>query len=366
MRWASGAVTTDLISAVCGLNLFEPFRSRTEVRTTGHGRHKCGSGSPGILPGVVLLVIVSSPVYAQAWLFPKGQGSVGLGYQYVFVRDHYFSMGETEDVGHIPSHAMSLDLDYSLTQKMAIRLAIPFAAAKYAGGRPHQLPADDGGYHSGFQDFSMDVRYNLAKRAAMLTPFFKVVIPSNNYTYFAHSAIGRNLREYHIGTNFGRRLSFIAPRAYLQVRYSFAFVEQVLGIAPNRSNAEGQLGYFLSKRLSLLGQSQWMHAHAGVDHLYNVFHSGLPDNIWVHHDQIGKMDLLVVGGGASYQVNRSMAVFVSSGRAVHGRNTHAPAIVLTAGISRTFGGDHPGISAARASINPEPHKALVCTCMKTK
>jgi hypothetical protein len=73
------------------------------------------------------------------------------------------------------------------------------------------LPEDDGTYHSTFQDFTTDVRYNLTQRRVVLTPFFRVVIPSNNYTYFAHSAAGRDLREIHIGTNLGRQLDPFLP-----------------------------------------------------------------------------------------------------------------------------------------------------------
>jgi len=44
-------------------------------------------------------------------------------------------------------------------------------------------------------------------------------------------------------------------------RYSYAFVEHILGIAPNRSNVEVQLGYILKPRLTLLGTGQWMHRY---------------------------------------------------------------------------------------------------------
>ena len=103
---------------------------------------------------------------------------------------------DAHDIGHILSHALTLDVDYSLTDKLAVRVAVPFIAARYYGPTPHQLPMDDGTYHSTFQDFTTDVRYNLTKRRVVLTPFFRVVIPSNSYTYFAHSAAGRDQREY--------------------------------------------------------------------------------------------------------------------------------------------------------------------------
>jgi hypothetical protein len=306
-------------------------------------------------------------LFGQAWLSPKGEGTLSLSYQYILVRNHYFSTGVPEDVGHVFSHAMTMDVDYSLTDKLALRVAIPFVAAKYTGQKPHQLPADDGTYHSTFQDFAIDLRYQVTKRRIVLAPFFRAVIPSNGYTYFAHSAVGRDLREYQTGMNFGRRLNPVLPKAYLQARYSYAFVERIVGIAPNRSAVEAQLGYFVSRRLSVMGQGQWMHTHAGVDHLFGVYHGGLPDDLYPHHDQIGKASLLDLGGGAAYSVNRALVVFLSLGHSMEGRNTHAHAAVLTVGFSRSFGGLFEGKSAlARTNEQPELQRAVVCTCVKTK
>ena len=180
---------------------------------------------------------IPSAVLAQAWLSPKGEGTVSLSYQNQFVADHVFENGDAHDIGHILSHALTLDVDYSITGNLAVRVALPFVAGKYYGPAPHQLPMDNGIYHSSFQDFTTDVRYRLTKRRVAITPFFRAVIPSNSYTYFAHSAAGRDQREYHLGTNFGRRLNPLIPKAYVQAQYSYAFVERVLGIAPNRSNA---------------------------------------------------------------------------------------------------------------------------------
>jgi len=190
------------------------------------------------------VLVIPSAVSAQAWLFPKGQGAVSLSYQNLYVADHAYENGDAHDIGHVLSHALTLDVDYSFTDKLAVRVAVPYIAARYYGPKPHQLPMDDGTYHSTLQDFTTDVRYNLTKRRVVLTPFFRVVVPSNSYTYFAHSAAGRDQREYHFGTNFGRRLDPLIPKAYMQAQYSYALVERVLGIAPNRSNFEFQLGRF--------------------------------------------------------------------------------------------------------------------------
>lgn len=318
--------------------------------------------------GVKLLILFAVPfgVSAQAWLFPKNEGAVSLTYQNVFIRDHVYSKGDAHDIGHILSHAAALDVDYSLTDRLAVSVALPYVASRYYGNHPHQLPIDNGSYHSTFQDFGAGLRYQLIRRPVTLTPFFKAVIPSHGYQYFAHSAVGRDQREFQFGANFGRRLNPVVPKAFVQARYSYAFVERVLGIAPNRSDAEVQLGYFLTRRLSLLGTGQWMHTHSGVDFSWGVFHGGLSDDQYPRHDQIARSSLLDLGGGAAYAVNGSLEMFLSVARSVEGRNGHLHAAVVTVGLSRTFGGRFERVTTPAVDGGPAPQRALVCTCAKTK
>ena len=315
------------------------------------------------------LSVIPSLVLAQAWLSPKGEGTVSLSYQNQYVADHVFENADAHDIGHILSHALTLDVDYSLTDNMAVRVALPFIAGKYYGPAPHLLSRDDGTYQSTFQDFVTDVRYRLTKRHATVTPFFRAVVPSNSYPYFAHSAAGRDQREFHLGTNFGRRLDPLIPKAYIQAQYSYAFVERVLGIAPNRSNVELQLGYFLTPRLSLLATGQWMYTHSGVELNYNLFQVGLSDDQWIHHDQIAKSSLLDLGGAVSWSIAPSWQMFLNLARSVEGRNAHLHAAVATIGVSRSFG---TRSAVERASLGPkgEPvpqtNRPVVCTCSKTR
>lgn len=317
----------------------------------------------------LLVLVIPSAVSAQAWLFPKGEGTVSLSYQNLYVDDHAYENGDVHDVGHILSHALTLDVDYSLTGNLAVRVSVPYIAARYYGPKPHQLPMDDGAYHSTFQDFTTDVRYNLTKRRVVLTPFFRVVVPSNTYTYFAHSAAGRDQREYHVGTNLGRRLDPLIPKAYFQAQYSYAFVERVLGIAPNRSNVEFQLGYFLNPRISFLGTGQWMYTHSGVNLDFRLFHAGLSPDQWTHHDQIARSSLLDLGGGTSFAVTPSWQMFLTVAHSVEGRNGHLHAAVVTIGVSRSFGTksavETASLGPGGKSV-PEPNRPVVCTCSKTR
>jgi hypothetical protein len=199
----------------------------------------------------------------------------------------------------------------------------------------------------------------------VLTPFFRTISPSHSYEYFAHSAVGRGLHEYQTGINLGRRLNPVLPKAYIQARYSYAFVERILGIAPNRSNVEGQLGYIVKPRLTLLGSVQWMYTHNGVDLAFGVPNAGLTAEQFQHHDQIAKASLVDLGGGLGYSVSPSWQVFTSFARSVTGQNGHLHGAVTTVGISRSFGTRFAAESASvRGGRVPAPNAAFVCTCAK--
>lgn len=325
------------------------------------------------LKTIALCASLPSCLCAQAWLSPDGQGTVSLLYQYGFDRYHAFSHGETQDRGHMYSQALLLDVDYSFTDRLAVRMSLPFIEGKYDGTNPHTLvrgqpstavAIDDGSYHGGFQDFRFDVRYNVSRRKVMLTPFVEGIVPSNSYPTFGHAAIGLGQREIRMGVNAGRSLGPFLPKAFFQGRYGFGFLQQVYNVAPKRSYAEGQLGYLLSRHLSIQGSTVWTHSFNGIDLLYGIFPNNLTDQQWLNHDRISRIELVDLGSSATYSINRSTSLFFGWGRSVFGENTHLRSLVTTVGFTKAFSmhGENPSATAA----SPQSKKALVCTCDKMK
>ena len=323
------------------------------------------TGARRVFARSLFVGVVIPSLSAQAWLSPKGEGTVSLSYQSIWVTDHAYANVGNVDIGHVLSQAFTLDVDYSLTRRLAVRVTLPYVAGKYNGSFPHQLPIDNGDYHPTFQDFTIDVRYNVVRRPMLLTPFFRAVIPSHDYQFFAHSAVGRDLHEYHAGLNLGRRLNPVLPKAYFQARYAYAFVEKVLGISPNRSTAEIQAGYFVKPRFSLFGTGQSIYVHQGVDLLFGVPRAGLTAAQFPHHDQISKASLLDFGAGVAYSLSSSWEMYGSWARSVTGQNGHLHAGVMTVGVSRSFGtrlAERASLGAPGQSVPPAA--ALVCTCTK--
>lgn len=290
----------------------------------------------GTILKFILAIIAAPPLAAQAWLFPKGEGSVALSYQNVYLPDHVFSKGERLDIGPMHIQGMLTNVDYSLTDKLALGIGLPYLAGKYGGDHPHQLPIDDGTYHGTSQDFHIDARYNIRRRPLVLTPFVKGVIPSHAYEHFAHSTIGRRLPELHVGVNLGRRLDFISPNAFLQARYAYVVGKRTEGILPRRSETEFQVGYFLTPRWSVMALGSWTHPHNGIDYIFGLYPDNLTPGQYLNHDRLGRLSTVDLGGGVSFAASKTMDVFASAVTAVRTRNGHALASAVTIGVSWRF------------------------------
>jgi len=291
----------------------------------------------------LIQLFVPTGASAQAWLPRKGYGNVSVAYKNVYVRDH-LDLGVRSDKGQIRTHIVALDFEYGLTRRLAVNVGVPFAMAKYTGIQPHrhgdQLEYDDDGtYNGGFQDFRFGLRHALLPRSpVVITPFIDGIVPSHNYETFAHSAIGRNLRELLIGTNVGwhgGEDSFLS-NVYTQARISYGFVERVLDRSHNRTNIDAELGYFLTSRLALSGLASFQKHHGAA--LDPPPRGGEP---WSHEEEHAHMELLRsdmfdVGVGAAFQLNGKTSVYANMLHTVWGRNGHPTQAGLIVGINRRF------------------------------
>src|SRR5512143_684726 len=111
------------------------------------------------LPGPALaaaLALAPPAAWAQAWVPPRGEGAIGVGYQNFYVRDHLFGAGQRYDIGHIRTSNVALDLSYGITERLAFAFGLPYVSSKYEGTAPHVLDGrtlDDGTYHGTFADY---------------------------------------------------------------------------------------------------------------------------------------------------------------------------------------------------------------------
>ena len=306
-----------------------------------------------LLVGVTSQLALRAHGFAQAWVPPKGEASFSMGYGNVFVRDHTWANGDTFDVGHIRTSTVGLSLEYAISDRFTFDFAVPYIFSKYHGDGPHVAldgsSIDDGKYHGAFQDYQFALRFGALKKPFVLTPYVAADIPSHNYRYFAHAAVGRDLRRYLVGFFAARRLDPLLENGYVQLRYSYAFVEKVLGISHDQSTADLSLGYFVTPALGVRGLLSYGYTHGGLslgsdgDEFVARFCDPVlqcgrtdPSPYWQHHDQIVHEVYLNAGVGLTYALTGSIDVFATYFTALANHGGHKISQGLSFGASWSF------------------------------
>ena len=296
----------------------------------------------------MLVTVFAAPARAQAWLPAKGEGSVSILYQDVFVKDHMQATTPVDN-GQIFSKTLLLDVTYGVTDNLAITFAVPWTAGRYSSNKQHPLadlsgptpvfygvqPLDDGTYHQTLSDIRFDVRYNITKKWMVLTPFIGTTTPSHDYVSFAHAAPGQKLKELQVGVSGAKLLDAIVPGLFVQGRYAYGFTERVLDIPHNRSDFSLELGYFATPKLRLLALGSARLTHGGIDTPPNP-RVNLPAFQFLYHDQIQRENFLNLGGGASFALSEKFDLFGSLIHTVAARNGHAIDRGISLGLSWTF------------------------------
>ncbi len=275
-------------------------------------------------------MLVCCPAAGQAWLPPAGEGAVTINVQSLFVKDHIGFDGIHRDSGHIRANSMRVELTYAFTDRLTVSGDVMQVWAKYEGTIPHG-PPDDGSYNGGFQDARIDVLYAAIHRRVAVTPFVRGVIPTRDYEPRGHSAIGRHLHEFAVGSFAGTQFDPWLPDAYVQIGYLYSFVEHVGGISTNRSNGELELGYFVTPALSVRALGLWQETHGGLD-LPREFHEGE----FEIHDRVAKAQYIRYGLGATYAINRTVGVFALVLNTYSGKSTYVSR-GGSAGVTWNFG-----------------------------
>jgi hypothetical protein len=325
----------------------------------------------------VLAACAFAPARAQPWVPEKGAGSIGVNYQYVVDHTHLNGDGDEFSPGRIASHSWQLRVDYGLTGRLAGHVSLPWITKQYLGSAPHNpapfdphaagaaqvAPAhaghheegianlDDGSWHGGWQDFSVGLRYRWIVRGPgqpwTVTPFATYSWPSHDYTYFAHAAIGSRQWRFAVGAMAGRQFGPRLQNLFFQGTYSYTFVEEVLGIGTDYSSLNLELGYHFTPRFSARAMVMMRKTHGGLDIPF-----GFPsrtDELFLHHDQVQRVDYVNWGLGATWQVGDRYSLSAAWYTTLWGENGHKIHNAVGVSITRAFQG-RPASSAAPAAV----------------
>jgi len=293
---------------------------------------------------VCAAVLAPAMTHGQAWPAPAGAGSVTMSTQVIDNTGHRLSDGFRLPDGKSRSASAVVEVDYAVSDRLAVSLGLPYVFAKYIGPNPPPVvfrPVDQCRcWNSAWQNVSASVRYTLLDAVVALTPSVSLGIPSHDYEWQGEAVAGYGLNELRLAVDGGVRLDALSPRVALTGRYQYSVVEDVLDVPNNRSNASLTTSYVWSERVSMRAGVSWQRTHGGL-RFGSLPGTALPvpgeaadPERFFQHDRLLRDNHWHVGGGATYSLPR-VDLFVSYLQFVAGTDTHSGK-ALTLGVSVPF------------------------------
>lgn len=295
---------------------------------------------------LAVLAVSATNAFAQAWVTSAGIGSITVAVQDLDYSGHRLTDGTFYPVGASVHDWIDIEVDYAITDRLSVTVGIPFVFAKYVDANPLPpfvpfLPVDECRcWQSGWQDFGFAARYNIVNGAFALTPSISLGVPSHEYNFQGEAALGQRLKELRVAIDVGQRLDAISPRLSLQGRYSYAFVERVIDVPNNRSNAALEGEFLIMRRLAARALLSWQRVHGGLrlgsasgDPFFPPGEIDTAERMF-EHDRLLRENHFRLGAGVAYSMQR-LDVFASYIELLRGTDTHGGR-AITVGVSWPF------------------------------
>lgn len=290
--------------------------------------------APSAVTLAVVTAMASAParVQAQAFTAPGGVGAVTVAWQYVDNIGHRFTDGLFVRGGESVTMSALFEVDYAISDRLAVTAGLPYVFAKYTGAQPpfSGLPVDTCAcWHSSFQDVSASARYRLGTDSWAVTPLVAYGHPSHDYPFQGEAVVGRHLKELRLGVSAGLRLVNLSPKASIQGTYTYGFVERPLqDVDVDRSNGSLDFGYALTGRLYVRGSGLWQHTHGGLrvgspsgDPFLPLGELTRTPETFAQRDRIQKSNYWHLAFGAAFDAG-PVDLFASYTKYLRGSDTH--------------------------------------------
>lgn len=245
----------------------------------------------------------------------EGDGSLRIEYQYIRTGAFDSSIGEI-DIGHTDAHVIMLSGSYAFTDRLTAYASLPWIKKRHTGALPHNAVLDfqnyeppdlrvidDGNYHSDWQDLFVGLQYLVRDERLKLAPFISYGLPTEDYPFYGHSAVGRNLWHIPVGLNWAYEPYF--DKWYLDGSVAYVFTEKTLGVDVSHWLADLSLGYYLTDRFAPRLFVTTKYGTQGLDFPDDFDLDNLDSADWYYHDRTIKHNWVNAGVGFDWILNDS-------------------------------------------------------------
>lgn len=253
-----------------------------------------------------LAALLADPAFARQ----KGEGSVRLEYQYIRTGAFDSSIGEI-DIGNTDGHALLFSADYTITNRWTLTASLPWIKKRHQGALPHDpvndftayTPPDlrlidDGSYHSDWQDLYVGANYLAKEGPLTIEPFIAVGVPTNNYPFYGHAAVGRNLWHVPVGAGFSYQPYF--SDFFFAWNVAYVFTEKTLGVDVSHWLVHAEASYFVTPRFVPKVFVSIKHGTEGLGFPDDYDLADLDNERWYKHDLMIKHNFTNAGVGVDW------------------------------------------------------------------
>lgn len=234
---------------------------------------------------------------------------MSLGYQFISVDGFESSIGELP-IGTVDTHTLNLEIEYYLNEKWTLSAGLPYVRKRYQGPgqhnplalvppRPEVENVDQGDWNNDFQDFHLGVRYLAKEGRFSIEPYVFYGVPSNDYPFFGHAAVGQNLNKLDVGSQFSWFPGL--SDSYYRVDLAYVFVEETLGVSIDHWKLGAEAGYYFNQQITGRVFAQLKDGQ-GLSFPDN-FPPPRTDEKWYQHDRLVKHNYANLGVGLDWSLD---------------------------------------------------------------
>jgi hypothetical protein len=306
----------------------------------------------------IALLLIATPAFAQtqtnAGVPARGTGSVALTFHTATITHRTIPElfgGGLQHFGRITQRSAWLEVDYGLTDRLALSAWVPFKSNRYEGHMPHDPRVDldddhgerfldDGRFHSTFGDAGIGLRWQWKAEPVAITPFASFHFPMRDYALYTETQAGTGQWRLDVGVNAAGRFPGALRNAYWQAGYAHSIMQKTdPSDAPARRVNHGilslELGYLVSPTLTL--RTDWSHKRT-FNGLKFPDEFNLPPrgDQWFLHDQLFQWESGTASVGVDWRLGERHTLSASWGRTVDLEWGHKYRRAFSVGITRSF------------------------------
>jgi hypothetical protein len=296
--------------------------------------------------GVVALL---SLALASQAIAEKGDGSFRLEYQFVETGDFESSIGSL-DIGETHAHVFMFSGTYQVSDRWTLAASLPWIKKRHQGALPHnpaleltaypqadQSLIDDGNYHSDWEDFYVSATFSAHQGDRWsVSPFISIGVPTNDYPFYAHAAVGRNIWHVPVGTAF--RFEPYFSDFTFSGDIAYVFTEKSLGVNIDHWLVNMDLAYYVTPAFAPKVFISAKHSSRGLSFPDDFDVTALNDKAWYYHDRTIKHNFVNAGLGFDWLLNDKYMLSGSALTMVDPDQVNTVDLGLSLGITRFFSG----------------------------